>query len=143
MKIEINVHCNDIAEAAAAVAALATIGGTVSAAVTAEKQDAARASTGKGKDKAKDEPKVADKPKDEAPKYEASGLPEKIAAGVKKDAAAMRALLTKFGGVDTDGTISGTAGKVTGKALKPEVFEAFRVEVDALLAAEAPADDMG
>ena len=56
--------------------------------------------------------------------YEKSGLPEKIAACVKKDRDGVVALLAEF-------------GAKKGSELKPEQYAAFGEKIDALLAAAA------
>lgn len=83
---------------------------------------------------AKKEPAAAEKPAadtkpsaDTAPTavpYEKTGLPEKIAACVKKDRDGVVALLAEF-------------GAKKGSELKPEQYAAFGEKIDALLAAAA------
>ncbi len=85
---------------------------------------------------AKKEPAAAEKPAadtkpsaDTAPTavpYEKTGLPEKIAACVKKDRDGVVALLAEF-------------GAKKGSELKPEQYAAFGEKIDALL---APAADL-
>jgi hypothetical protein len=120
------------------------LSGQPSATITPEKQQAARDSTAPGK--AEKAAKAA-KPNLETPvealqqavekteeakpvrTYEASGIAQKIAKAAAKDKPATIALLEKFNSRDGE-------GKLTGKALKLEQFDAFEADIDALLAAE-------
>jgi hypothetical protein len=117
---------------------VATKPAPVSATVTPEKQAAAIESAKKGTAAPKP-PKNPETPFDalkqavEGAKpvrtYEASGLAQKIAKAAAKDKPATVALLEKFNSRDAE-------GKLTGKALKVDQFDAFEADIDALLAAE-------
>lgn len=123
----------------------ALTGVAASATITAEKQAAAIASTAAGKKAAKDAaPKNPETPVEAlaqavektapARVYETSGLAEKIAKAVAaKGKEPVIALLVKHKAVNAE-------GKPNGKALPVDAFDAFEVDIDALM---KPTEDLG